>query len=84
MIDDGEGGTVTGKLQASGTGFTFGGGLQYHFTPKVALNTSLGWTVGEFSTIKFEDVSVDGLNMDATSTRFNLGISWFPMISRAR
>ncbi|MBC7791613.1 MAG: outer membrane beta-barrel protein [Anaerolineae bacterium] len=84
VIDDGAGGTTTGKLQVSGTGFTFGGGLEYFFTPKVALNTSLGWTVGEFSTVKFENVSVDGLNLDATSTRFNLGISWFPMLSRAK
>ena len=84
VFDDGEGGTTTGKLQVSGTGFTLGGGLQFFFTPKVALNTSLGWTLGEFSKVTFENVSVDGFDVDATTTRLNLGLSWFPMLSRAK
>lgn len=59
--------------------------MQLQLSLAIRLSSSVTtWTVGEFSTIKFENVSVDGLNMDATSTRFNLGISWFPMLSRAR
>ena len=72
------GNSETGDLSVSGAGFSFGGGLNYHVTPRFALTTGLRWTVGELSQVKFNNVSVDGLELDATTTRFNLGFVWYP------
>jgi hypothetical protein len=72
------GNSETGDLSLSGAGFSFGGGLNYHFTPRFALSTGLRWTVGEMSRVKFNNVSVDDLELDATTTRFNLGFVWYP------
>lgn len=71
-----------GDLSISGTGLTLGGGAQYYLSPRVALGAGLKWTTGEFSTVKFDNVSVDGLELDATSTRFNVGLTWYPMAGR--
>jgi opacity protein-like surface antigen len=78
MLSDEFGNSETGDLSVSGAGFTFGGGLNYHVSPRFALTTGLRWTVGEFSQVKFNNVSVDGLEVDATTTRFNLGFVWYP------
>ena len=72
----------TVDLEMSGGGLTFGGGLQYHVTPAIALGASVRWTVGEFSTVKFNNDERDGFKMDATTTRLNLGITWRPMRPR--
>ena len=48
-------------------------------TPAVALGASLRWTVGEFSTVKFNNVSLEGFELDATSTRLMLGVTWRPL-----
>ena len=78
IVDDG--GSQEVDLEISGGGFTFGGGLQYHVAPSVSLGASLRFTVGEFSTVKINNVSVeDSFELDATSTRFNLGVTWWPM-----
>ena len=69
-------------LEISGGGVTFGGGLQYYVAPQLAFGASLRWTVGEFSTVKFNNVSVDGFELDATTTRLNLGLTWRPMLNR--
>jgi opacity protein-like surface antigen len=78
IIDD-NGNPQQVDLEVSGGGFTFGGGLQYHVSPAVALGASLRWTVGEFSTVKFNNVSIDGFELDATSARLNLGVTWRPL-----
>jgi Outer membrane protein beta-barrel domain len=67
----------TADLEISGPGFTAGAGFLYFFSPRTALSTGLRWTTGEFTTVKFGNVSVDGLDLDATSTRVNIGLTWF-------
>ena len=69
-------------LEISGGGFTFGGGLQYHVAPAWALGAGIRWTVGEFSTVKVNNVSVEGFELDATSTRLMIGVTWRPMQPR--
>jgi hypothetical protein len=69
-------------LEISGGGITFGGGLRYHVAPAVALGASLRFTVGEFSTVKFNNVSIDGFELDATSTRLMFGVTWQPMLRK--
>jgi hypothetical protein len=64
-------------IEASGAGLTLGGGVLWFTSPNLALDLNLLFTVGEIS-----EVEVNGLtwntNLDATSTRLNLGVAWFP------
>ena len=77
-----ESGTQEVDLEISGGGFTFGGGIQYHVRPSLSLGAGLRWTVGEFSEVKINNVSVDGFELDATSTRLTFGVTWWPMAMR--
>ena len=58
---------------------SLGGGMEYFIAPKWALGGTFKWTTGEFTQVKFDNITVDGLAIDATSARFNLGFSWYPM-----
>ena len=73
---------TTGDITISGAGLSFGGGAQYYFAPRWAVGAGVKWTAGEFSQVKVDNVSVDGLEIDATSARVNLGITWYPMAGR--
>jgi hypothetical protein len=75
--DDVDFGNGTGDLEISGAGFTLGGGFLYFFNSRVALNTGVKWTKGEFDKVKFQNVSVEGLDIDATSARLNIGLTFF-------
>ena len=70
---------VTGDLMISGAGFTLGGGVQYFVSPKFALGAQLKWTGGKFDKYEFDGDEVDGVEADATSTRVNIGVTWYPM-----
>ena len=78
----GDAGPQEVDLWVSGGGLTFGGGVQYYIVPALALGANVRWTVGEFSTVKFNNVSVDGFELDATTTRMNLGLTWRPMFGK--
>jgi hypothetical protein len=77
LQDDAQLGSQTGELEITGSGFTVGGGFLYLFSPRVALNLQLKVTKAEFNEVRFENVSVEGFDIDATSARFNIGVSWF-------
>jgi hypothetical protein len=77
LQDDADFGNETGELEISGNGFTLGGGFLYYFSPRVAFNTQLKYTAGEFKTFRFDNVSVEGLDADMSSVRVNFGVSWF-------
>jgi opacity protein-like surface antigen len=66
-------------VQISGTGITGAVGINYFFSPKLALDANLRFTSGELDTLKIGGESVtteDGI--DVTTGRINIGISWFP------
>lgn len=65
-------------VELTGGGVTLGGGFLYFFNKSLGLSTDLKWTTGEFDKVKVGNVSVDGLDIDATTSRFNLGLTWFP------
>jgi len=77
-----ENATVQGNPAADvgffGGGFTFGGGLMIYFSETVAADIQLAFTGGEFTEIKVNNVTVSGLELDAQSARFDLGVSWWP------
>lgn len=76
-IDEEEAGT----LDARGPGFSAGAGLEYFVTPRVAVEAGLSYSFGEFNEgrvnggdwVDFEDEA-----FEATSSRFDLGVSWHP------
>ena len=63
-----------GDFSLLGSGASIGGGLQYHVSPTMALGGSFKWTFGNFSTVKLDNVRVDGVDISATTARFNLGL----------
>jgi len=79
LLSDGNGNTLTGDLSILGGGVSFGGGFEYFATPGLALGGAFKWTTGQFTQVKVANVTVDGLHIDATSARFNMGFTWFPM-----
>lgn len=73
--------TVSGNnITASGTAGTAGGGIQYFVSRQVALEASLSASVGEMSDIEIngETVPTGDLDLQTVSSRFHLGISWWP------
>ena len=82
ILSDAQGNTYTGDLSILGGGVSFGGGLEYFVTPGIALGGAFKWTTGQFTQVKFDNVTVDGLQVDATSARFNMGFTWYPMGKR--
>ena len=82
ILSDGQGNSYTGDLSILGGGVSLGGGLEYFVTPGIALGGAFKWTSGQFTQVKFDNVTVDGLELDATSARFNMGFTWYPMGGR--
>jgi len=79
-LTDTQGNVSTGTLSYMGGGVAAGGGLEYFVTPSIAFGGSYKWTSGKFSQVRFENTTVDGLpKPDATSSRFNMGFTWYPM-----
>lgn len=67
------------EVDFSGGGLTLGGGLKYFFSRAVALDVGLNLTFGEFTDVEVGGVTVqDALDLNATSGRFVVGLSWFP------
>lgn len=67
-------------LELTGVGFTFGGGVDYYVAPSASLGVNLGWTVGKFTDAKMgsESGSLGNDSFSALSTRFNVGLTWWP------
>ncbi|HKG94370.1 MAG TPA: outer membrane beta-barrel protein [Gemmatimonadaceae bacterium] len=74
----------SGKLEYSGNALTVGGGINFFFNQALALDLGARVSLGKFDTIKFRGTSVtdEGFELDATTTRFTLGLTWYPMKGR--
>ena len=67
------------EVDLSGGGISAGGGLRYFLSRVLVLDVGVIVTFGEFSDIEVGSVTVqDALDLDATSGRFSVGLSWFP------
>ena len=82
LMADEDGTTYTGDLAVLGGGVSFGGGLEYFLSRKWALGGAFKWTAGEFNQVRIDDITIDGFGIDATSARFNMGFTWYPMGGR--
>jgi hypothetical protein len=61
-----------------GGAFSIGGGIMFYFNETLAADLQLIGTGGRFTEVKIDNVTVSGLEIDATSARFNIGIAWWP------
>jgi hypothetical protein len=61
-----------------GGGFSLGGGIMFYFNETFAADLQLIGTGGRFTEVKIDNVTIEGLEYDATSARFNIGILWWP------
>jgi hypothetical protein len=61
-----------------GGAFSLGGGILFYFNETFAAELQLIGSGGRFTEIKVDNVTVSGLEIDATSGRFNIGVSWWP------
>jgi hypothetical protein len=78
-----EGGVINQTTQAdeitlSGGGFSLGGGIMFYFSEQWAADLQLIGSGGSFTEITADNVTVSDLDIDATSGRLNIGVSWWP------
>lgn len=62
----------------TGGALSLGGGLLVYLKQTFALDLQLAWSGGEFTDVTVGNVTVGGLNIDAQSSRFNVGVAWWP------
>lgn len=70
--------TQSETVTLSGSIFTLGGGIMFYFNETFAADLQLALSGGRFTDIKVGDVTCACGDLDATSTRFNIGVSWWP------
>jgi opacity protein-like surface antigen len=63
----------------SGGGFAVGAGIQYSFSPKVALDVGARVGFGKFGTLEIDKQEQDLDVKNSMSTRINVGVSFYPM-----
>jgi hypothetical protein len=61
-----------------GGALSVGGGIMFYFNETLAADLQLIWSGGRFTEVEVDNVTIEGLEIDATSTRFNIGIVWWP------
>lgn len=61
-----------------GGGLKLGGGFGYYFVPQLALDLNLTFTLGQFSDLTIENVTIDFENTKANTSRLEMGLSWYP------
>jgi hypothetical protein len=71
-------GNEVGDINFLGGSFSFGGGIYLYFTETFGMDVGLKLTGGEFDEVDLGPILLDDLDIDATSTRFKIGIVWWP------
>lgn len=66
------------EVSFNGGAFSLGGGIGFYVSQKLALETLVKWSGGEFTEIEIGRFSGDVLDLDAASFRFKIGIAWWP------
>jgi len=67
-----------GDISFNGGSFSFGGGIDVYFSQTFALDVGLKVSGGEFTEVDVGSLTVGDLDIDATSTRFKVGVVWWP------
>lgn len=66
------------RVSFNGGGLTLGGGISLYLRESLALDVSLKWTGGEFTEVDLGEVAVRQLDIEASSSRFGVGLVWWP------
>jgi len=74
--------SIAHTLQASGSGAAFGGGVNVHIVPAVAVSVSALWTIGQFTSYHLDSQQTTVDSGTATSVRAQIGLVWFPRGAR--
>lgn len=75
-----EHGTRARGTEFAGGSLSVAGGFDYFVTRQVALNADFGYTMGMFTTVSVDDRTIaDDARLGFSSSRVNLGVSWYPM-----
>jgi hypothetical protein len=61
-----------------GGAVTVGGGILFYFSETLAADIQLLWSGGQFTDVRINNVTVSGLELDAESGRFDVGVAWWP------
>lgn len=72
------GGANAGKVKFNGGALTFGGGLATYLKPTLSLDVGMKFTGGTFTEVDLGNVAVKNLDVDASSFRFGVGLTWWP------
>ncbi len=70
--------TQSEDITLSGAAFTVGGGILFYFNETLAADLQLALSGGRFTDVKVGTVTYNNAEVDAQSTRFNIGVSWWP------
>ncbi len=70
--------TQTEDVTTTGGALTLGGGIMFYFNETFAADIQLLGSGGRFTEVRVGNTTQGGLEVDATSGRFNLGVSWWP------
>ncbi|MFN8573091.1 MAG: outer membrane beta-barrel protein [Gemmatimonadaceae bacterium] len=65
------------SADVNGTGLTLGAGLNVFFSPSVALDLHYLYTGGSYDEVKFNNITISGLDAKAQTGRFRIGVNWF-------
>jgi outer membrane protein with beta-barrel domain len=65
-------------VSISGGAFSLGGGVMLYPTESLAFDIGAIFTGGQFTTLTVGANSRSGFDVDANSSRFNLGVVWWP------
>ena len=71
-------GEKVGDINFSGGSFSLGGGIYFYFKQTLGMDLGLKVSSGEFTEVDLGSVSLNNLDIDATSTRLKIGIIWWP------
>jgi Outer membrane protein beta-barrel domain len=65
-------------VSISGGSFSLGGGFMLYPSESLAFDIGVISTGGQFTTLTVGSTSQSGFDVDANSSRFNLGVVWWP------
>lgn len=65
------------EITFSGGGFTLGGGVHYFLSPRLALDGTLAYTGGQYTTVEVDGEEFDDFEFDARSLHIRAGIQYF-------
>ena len=64
--------------EISGGAFSFGGGIYFYFSQTFSMDIGVKFSGGEFTDVKVGNLTAGGFDIDASSTRFKVGVVWWP------